>query len=196
MHELEPAIEAAEGDPHWWWEVDAALMGKAAALDVAMYWARGLTNWAARYDPRVAGGDLAAVRTLLGLAVYRAAQGEGVTDPGRIPTLLPLLTLARGVARTTAEVRPLGYGDRGRLRLADRARLRAALDDPDQAVFERLRKETVLVLVANTDHARTEMCRRSNDATVWKDRPLITINSREPQLPEHGALPWDWYSTG
>ncbi|MFF7636779.1 hypothetical protein ACFZB9_27055 [Kitasatospora sp. NPDC008050] len=196
MHELEPAVEAAEGDPHWWWEVDSALMGKASALEVSMYWALGLTRWAAGHDPRVAGGDLEAVRTLLGLAIYRAAQGEGVTDPGRIPTLLPLLILARGVARTTAEARPLGYGDRGRLRLADRARLRAVLTDPDRAVFEHLRKETVLVLVANTDHARTELCLRSNDASIWKDRPLITISTREAHLPNHGLLPWDWYSTG
>ncbi|MCX4744846.1 hypothetical protein OG455_04805 [Kitasatospora sp. NBC_01287] len=144
----------------------------------------------------MAGGDLEAVRTLLGLAVYRAAQSEAVTDPGRIPTLLPLLALARGAARSTAEARPLGYGNRGRLRLADRARLRAVLDDPDPAAFEGLRKETVLVLVANTDHARTELCRRSNSPSVWKDRPLITINAREPHLPRRGPLPWDWYSTG
>ncbi|MGF1426880.1 hypothetical protein [Kitasatospora sp. LaBMicrA B282] len=196
MHELEPAVEAAEGDPTWWWEVDAALLGRAAVLDVAMYWALGLARWAERHDPRVAGGDLEAVRTLLGLALYRAAQGEGATDPGRIPTLLPLMTLSRGSARSTARVRPLGYGDRGRLRLADRARLAALLEDPDPDAFERLRKETVLVLVANTDHARTELALRGNDPTVWRDHPLITICTREPYLPGHGTLPWDWYSTG
>ncbi|GAA1253442.1 hypothetical protein GCM10009665_50140 [Kitasatospora nipponensis] len=193
MHELEPAVEAAEGDPQWWWEADAALLGNASALDVSMYWAHGLARWAACHDPRVAGADLEAVRALLGLAIYRAAQGEGVTDPGRIPTLLPLLALARAQARETAEARPLGYGDRGRLRLTDRALLRSALEDPEAAAFEALRKEAVLVLVANTDHARTLLCQRGNDATVWKDRPLITICSREGQLPDQD-LAWDWYS--
>ncbi|MFI9271368.1 hypothetical protein ACIGXM_11725 [Kitasatospora sp. NPDC052896] len=192
MHELEPELETAEDDPQRWWEADAAVLGPAAALDVAMYWARRMADWSAGHDPRVAGADLEAVRTLLGLAVYRSAQLEGVADPGGLPTLMPMIMLSRSKAPSTAAVRPLGHLGAGRLRLADRERIRAALADPDPVVFETLRKETVMVLVSNTDHARTVLGIRSNDSTVWTERPLIPLASRHLELPD-ADLAWDWY---